>query len=444
MNLVRTLPWAACLLAGLITTSAAAAPRIVGGQTMTDSREAPWTVNIQAERESGGGGRCSGSILDANRVITAAHCLYDGSDGPPSPMFFKYTVRAGIVDVRKEADQSHLQTRVVAKAMHHPDYDFPRRDVAIMTLETPLDLSGPYVQPIKLTSATTAPGSAVRLYGYGANANDGGTVSVDGQQRYLDSFTTRSYACADGKPSLLCGFSPLGASCRGDSGGGLVTSGPAPVLVGLSSFSQGEPCAAYRLSGYTDLGAPEIANWVAGRPYTAAPTSTAKVSASFTAAGPVAGATVTCTPPAFSGAPTVKSMVLDAQTGAIIATGVTSVLPDAAIGRSVLCLAEATNAGGRTESASAAFKVLPPVDPENGVRLNKRGRISIFSQAEGAVPAQLVFKKNGRVVKTRSFTFESIPAAAPRLARGKYQVCLTTARFSIYAESTVCTTWRRR
>jgi len=54
-----------------------AAKAIVGGNIVTPPEEAPWSVLVSA-RNAEGATLCSGSIIAPDRVLTTAHCVFDG------------------------------------------------------------------------------------------------------------------------------------------------------------------------------------------------------------------------------------------------------------------------------------------------------------------------------------------------------------------------------
>src|ERR1700733_6935228 len=71
------------LVLGLILSSswglaadAAARIEITGGPAVVSTTEAPWSVLIEAHAD-GQSMQCSGSILDATHILTAAHCTFD-------------------------------------------------------------------------------------------------------------------------------------------------------------------------------------------------------------------------------------------------------------------------------------------------------------------------------------------------------------------------------
>src|SRR5262245_31990644 len=111
------------LIASLFVTPAASAgvaplSASIGGQAIPTPREAPWSALLSMQ--SGDAfASCSGSIVDAAHVVTAAHCTYDGS--APRALG-SYTVTAGIADVSKGADHGEEQAREVSSVRVAPGF----------------------------------------------------------------------------------------------------------------------------------------------------------------------------------------------------------------------------------------------------------------------------------------------------------------------------------
>src|SRR6266404_516149 len=87
-RLIQSLALAALVGAGV----ASAAGRVVGG-TMIQIQSAPWTVFVTYHFGSTGA-VCTGSVLDASHILTAAHCLYDPSGILAQPS--SVSVQAGV------------------------------------------------------------------------------------------------------------------------------------------------------------------------------------------------------------------------------------------------------------------------------------------------------------------------------------------------------------
>ena len=103
--------------------------RIVGGVPSAEG-EWPATVAIYLEVADNLFQFCGGTLIDRQWVVTAAHCLYQGS----VPISFdKITVRAGSVLL----DSDKMQQIGVINAIPHPDYDPGKpifNDIALLAL----------------------------------------------------------------------------------------------------------------------------------------------------------------------------------------------------------------------------------------------------------------------------------------------------------------------
>ena len=151
---------------------------------------------------------CGGSVLDARRILTAAHCVVPEGSTTPRPVA-ALTVKAGFDDV-SAAPPAGSQTVGVQSLRVHPLYDERTKadDVAVLTLATPLSLGGPSIKPIALApvGAGPAPGTALGFSGYGAQTEGqlpdgklyGATLTAisDDDCRSAASPTPRRASCA--------------------------------------------------------------------------------------------------------------------------------------------------------------------------------------------------------------------------------------------------------
>ncbi len=128
----------------------------------------------------------------------------------------------------------------------------------------PWDFSGASVQAIALAPPGSGAGT-LRAYGFGRyNATE-----IDYRLRSLDESLVRQYRCISGVPTILCGQTPTGSTCFGDSGGGLIVPGAPSRLIAVTSFvvADGDgvaDCDLGEANGYTDLTSPAISAWLAG------------------------------------------------------------------------------------------------------------------------------------------------------------------------------------
>jgi secreted trypsin-like serine protease len=219
--------------------------QIVGGSRASIA-DHPYTVFLTT---ADGFQFCGGTLVDDNKVITAAHCAAGKELGD-------IMVVAG----REDKESGAGMTSAVRAIWVNPQFTDVRSgaDVSVLTLAERL----PYA-PLELArkddAALYAPGQPGLILGWGRTAADGQA------SRYLlqasvplmtDPDCAKSYPAY--KPaSMVCAGVPQGGidSCQGDSGGPLIVAGK---LVGITSW--GEGCAApgkpgvyTRLAAYADV-----------------------------------------------------------------------------------------------------------------------------------------------------------------------------------------------
>jgi hypothetical protein len=149
----------------------------------------------------------------------------------------------------------------------------------------------------------------------------------------------------------LCAVNPTGATCGGDSGGGLVTTASTPVLIGV--FSTGAAhCDVGSRAIFESLAAPENLRFVQGSDQaTQAPRPTSGVT-TWNLDWPrplAAGTTLTCSTDHWSGSVTAAYTFLTSD-GKLLESGrrSTYLVPRDAVGTSIVCEVAVTNAGGTT------------------------------------------------------------------------------------------------
>jgi hypothetical protein len=349
----------------------AAAPSALGrthvlGGSEIDVRSAPWAVSIR-QSYADHGALCSGSIVDASHILTAAHCAFDrGSTIPAAASAF--TVRAGVSNLVTPLATDAVQDRAVSAVRVHPAYANTDRvepdDVAVLTLATPLDLGGPAVRAIALPPADYRPakGQAVTIAGFGIK-NPGG--STDGTLNTMNATLLDSSRCLPRRldPSnavLLCSFSGTSSPCSGDSGSGLVVADPTPFVVGVTS---GGSCSAGSTATFGNLISPELARFVEGADEPPlAPRQTGEPSLERPTSDPQVGQTVTCTPGDWSGGASFAYAFVDSRTDDVVRPSGPNPsyrLEAADTGHFVACRVFARTAGGT--GVAESFPT-PPVE----------------------------------------------------------------------------------
>ena len=141
-------------------------------------------------------------------------------------------------------------------------------DVAVLTLNTPLELSAAEnAEAIQLVpaGATPAPGTTLSISGYGKEEGAEGAQPTG--QLYSTTLTAiSSDACRNqvqlNSAVLLCAESASSSTCQGDSGGPL-TEGSPPVQVGIVDFGTKE-CPVGQPDVFTNIAAPEIRDFIEG------------------------------------------------------------------------------------------------------------------------------------------------------------------------------------
>lgn len=226
---------------------------IVGGVEARQGSH-PWNVSMQQH----GSHFCGASLIrvsatknESDIVVTAAHCVYDGTSG--------LTVSAGVHDLQRPG--AGAQTVRGVRTVYHPAYDpdTTMNDIAVVKLEKPLKFSAT-VQPILLPLAgETVPDNVeATVAGWGLTREGGYDTSPVLMQVGVPTIAHRQVAAAyssqgihiDPYAMLGAGYSQGGKdACQGDSGGPLFVLGAQgrPVLQGVVSFGVG--CARPGLPG---------------------------------------------------------------------------------------------------------------------------------------------------------------------------------------------------
>ena len=254
----RILAIAAALVAVLVSAPTASA--VVGGKDAT--RPYPH----MAELRSGGQYICGASLVGADRILTAAHCV-DGASASELSFVLGRTTRS---------DTASGEEIPAASVTVHPDYDPDTMayDVAVIRLSRAATKGAPIRIATTAEKALWAPRKQVTVTGWGTRVGYDvlGVTITDRLQEVsvpvvADAECDRNYTLMGGidERTMVCAGELYGTkdSCQGDSGGPLVASDATGALVQVGVVSWGFGCGYPTQYGvYSRIGDDALNSWV--------------------------------------------------------------------------------------------------------------------------------------------------------------------------------------
>lgn len=225
----------------------------------------PWQVSLQV----GSRHNCGGSILSADRVATAAHCVEFQN---PSNL----RIVAGSTTYSGVNNEETVQIRQVASLDYDDSWDTPAFswDYAILYLDEPLELNE-YVSAIELGTMDDDGVVSLRCTASGwGYENQNQVTPLD--LKFADMTALSNADCRSGLTGIdhnpdchLCSRTSGTSICFGDSGGPLVCwEGDTPRLYGIASFvysAGGQICVDNYPSGWARVNNQYARDWYADR-----------------------------------------------------------------------------------------------------------------------------------------------------------------------------------
>ncbi|CAH2224573.1 chymotrypsin-like elastase family member 1 [Pelobates cultripes] len=218
--------------------------RVVGG-TDAFRNSWPWQVSLQYQSGSSWYHTCGGSLIRANRVLTAAHCV-------DVARTFRVVLGEHNLSTNEGTEQSISVSRIVRHASWNTNNVAAGYDIAVLHLASSATLnSSVKVATLPASGTVLANNFACVVTGWGRTTTGGSSPSIL-QQAPLpvvahSTCSSSSYWGSTVKSTMVCaGGDGVRASCNGDSGGPLNCSVSGVYQVhGITSFGSSLGCNTY-------------------------------------------------------------------------------------------------------------------------------------------------------------------------------------------------------
>ncbi|XP_058463965.1 chymotrypsin-2-like [Malaya genurostris] len=219
--------------------------RIVGGSDASEG-QFPYQVSL---RSSAGSHFCGGSIINANWVMSAAHCTVGRTLANTIVVAGSLLLNAG--------GSTHASERII----NHPQYSSLSlaNDISLVRVATPFVFSS-VIGAIELETSFVDTASSAQASGWGQTSHPG---SIPNHLQWVNVDIISLADCRSRHSAVnanrvhdntICTLSPSGVGmCMGDSGGPLSHSGRQQGIVSWGiACAQGIPDVFARVSSHRD------------------------------------------------------------------------------------------------------------------------------------------------------------------------------------------------
>ncbi|XP_041980461.1 brachyurin-like [Aricia agestis] len=238
--------------------------RIVGGSQVSTISAYPYQAGIVATLTTGWTSICGGALVSTTRVVTAAHCWWDGE-----AQARQFTIVLGSSTIFSGG--TRLETSDVTV---HPSWNTQTitHDIAMVKISAVSYTNNIQAIPLPATSDVNLDfaGLTATATGYGKTSDAQNSFPTTTSLHHVNLNIITNSECQKSfditlHGSHLCtkGTGGVG-TCEGDSGGPLtVVWNTQRILVGIVSFGMGDGCAAGLPSVYTRVTA--FLTWIQGQ-----------------------------------------------------------------------------------------------------------------------------------------------------------------------------------